>query len=277
MILPTMQRTEINGVELEILDTGSGEPVMFVHGGMGDECFAVLAEPALTDSYRLIHYHRRGWGNSERPEAPVSISQQAADCKGVLQHLGVEQAHLVGQSYGGVILLQLALDAPDSVYSLALLEPALPSVFNNSPEFVAGLTKAGSLYASGNKAGAVDALGQEVAGADYRADFDQTLPSGHFERWVADADTIFQFDVPALQAWTFTPEDATRITQPVINMSGANCKPYFREIYATIQTWLPHAENFVVPKATHAMLQTNPKAVAERLASFFSKHPLQAG
>ena len=70
MILPQMQLTEINGGELEILDTGSGEPVMFVHGGMGDECFAVLAEPALTNRYRLIHYHRRGWGNSERPEAP---------------------------------------------------------------------------------------------------------------------------------------------------------------------------------------------------------------
>jgi pimeloyl-ACP methyl ester carboxylesterase len=102
-----------------------------------------------------------------------------------LQHLGVEQAHLVGQSYGGVILLQLALDAPDSVRSLALLEPALPSVLNNSPEFIEAMTKAGALYGSGKKADAVDAFGREVAGADYRADFDRTLPSGHFERWAA--------------------------------------------------------------------------------------------
>ena len=71
--------------------------------------------------------------------------------------------------------------------------------------------------------------------------------------------------------------DLFHITQPVINMSGADSRPYFREIYATIQTWLPHAENFIVPNATHAMLQTNPKAVAERLAGFFSKHPLPAG
>jgi len=276
MILPKMQLTEINGVELEILDTGSGEPVIFVHGSMGDESFAVLAEPALTNRYRLIHYHRRGWGNSERPEAPVSISQQAADCKGVLQHLGVKQAHLVGQSYGGTILLQFALDAPDFVYSLALLEPGLPSVLFNSPEFGAAAGKAVSLYESGNKAGAIDGFGQEVAGADYRADFDRTLPSGYFERWVANADTLFQSDVPALQAWMFTPEDATHITTPVINMSGADTRPYFREIYATIQTWLPHAENFIVPNATHCMLQMNSKAVAERLASFFSKHSLQA-
>jgi len=272
MILPKMQLTKISGVDLEILDTGSGEPVMFVHGGMGDECFAVLEEPALTSSYRLIHYHRRGWGNSERPETPLSISQQAADCKGVLQHLGIEKAHLVGQSYGGAILLQFALDAPEFVYSLALLEPALPSVLFNSAEFGAGVAKAMPLYESGNKAGAIDGFGQEVAGTDYRVVCDQTMPPGYFERWVADADTLFQFDFAALQSWTFTAEDATRITQPVINMSGAGSKAYFREIYETIQTWLPNAENFIVPNSTHCMLQMNPKAVAERLASFYSKH-----
>jgi pimeloyl-ACP methyl ester carboxylesterase len=101
MTWQAMQRTEINGVELEIWDRGSGEPVVFVHGSMGDECAAVLGEPALANRFRLIHYHRRGYGNSEGSEAPVSIPQQAADCRAVLQHLGVERAHCAGQSYGG--------------------------------------------------------------------------------------------------------------------------------------------------------------------------------
>jgi pimeloyl-ACP methyl ester carboxylesterase len=133
MKLPAMQLTEINGVALEIRDKGSGEPVVFVHGAMGDECFAVLEEPTLADQYRLIHYHRRGWGNSQRLEVPLSIEEQAADCRAVMQHLGVERVHLVGLSYGGVILLQMALDYPDAVHTLALLEPALPSVVLNSP------------------------------------------------------------------------------------------------------------------------------------------------
>ena len=51
--------------------------------------------------------------------------RKAADCKAVMHHLGVARAHLVGQSYGGVILLQLALDTPDAVHTLSLLEPAL--------------------------------------------------------------------------------------------------------------------------------------------------------
>lgn len=277
MILPKMQLAKIDGMELEILDTGSGEPVMFVHGGMGDECFAVLAEPVLANNYRLICHHRRGWGKSAINPAPVSISQQAADCKAVLKHLGIERAHVVGQSSGGVIVLQFALDFPDYVHSLALLEPPLPSVLPQFPEFGAELAKAASLYASDDKAGTIDAFAQAVAGVDYRAAFDQTMPPGYFERWVEDADTQFQVDMPALQAWTFTPEDAAHITQPVLNMSGADSVPYLREVYAILQKWLPHTENFIVPDATHAMLQTNPKAVAGRLASFFSGHSLQEG
>ncbi len=274
MNLPAMEHIEINGAKLETLDRGAGEPVVFIHGAMGDECFAVLEEPALTDSYRLIHYHRRGWGESECPETPVSTEQQSADCQALLRHLGIGRAHFVGQSGGGVVILQVALDAPEIVHSLALLEPALPSVLFNSPEFGAVAEKAVSSYESGDKAGAVDAFGQEVAGSDFRAVFDQTLPHGHFERWVADADTLFQADFPAYPQWTFGPKEAARITLPTLNMRGANTRSYFREIYETVRTWLPHAENFVLPNATHAMLQTNPKGAAERLASFFSSHRL---
>jgi pimeloyl-ACP methyl ester carboxylesterase len=275
MAWPAMQRTRINGVRLEIRDRGSGEPVVFVHGGMGDECVAVLAEPALANQFRLIHYHRRGYGNSEAPKAPVSIPQQAADCRAVMRHVGVERAHCVGQSGGGVILLQMALDFPEAVQSLALLEPALPSVLGNSQVFSETMVKAAGMYSSGDKVGATETFAREVGGADFRAVFDQTLPPGYFERWVADADTIIQSELPALQPWQVTREDAARITQPVLNVVGANTRPYFREIHETVRTWLPHAENFELPNATHCMLQTNPKGAAECLVSFFSRHRLK--
>jgi len=60
MASETTQRAEINGAQLEIRERGSGEPVVFVHGGMGDECAAVVKEPALAGHYRVIDYHQRG-------------------------------------------------------------------------------------------------------------------------------------------------------------------------------------------------------------------------
>ena len=267
------QRAEINGAQLEIRERGSGEPVVFVHGAMGDECAAVIKEPALTGHFRLIDYHQRGWGNSTWPEGlPGGVDQLSADCRAVMRHLGVERAHLAGQSGGGRVLLQLALDAPEAVQSLALLEPALPSVLDN-PEFGATAEKMGALYESGDKAGAIETFAREVGGPDFdaaRAAMDKTLPPGYFERWVAAADTLFrEFAAPA---WTFTREDAARITQPVLNMVGVGTRTYFREVYETIRTWLPQAENVELPDANHCMLQMNPKGPAERLAGFFSRH-----
>ena len=270
-----MPRIKITGAELETRKRGSGQPIVFVHGGMGDECAAVLEERDLADHSRLIDYHRRGWGDSSRAEDVVSISQQAEDCRAVIEHIGAQRAHFVGQSYGGAILLQLALDAPEAVQSLALQEPPLPSVLLNSPAFGAVAEKAGAMYGSGDKAGAIEAFATEMGGDDFRAAFDQTLPPGYFERWVEAADTLFQSEIPSLQGWVFTRDDAARITQPVLNMVGANTRAYFREVHDTIGAWLPHPENLELPDATHAALQTNPRGAAERLAAFFSSHSME--
>ena len=72
-------------------------------------------------------------------------------------------------------ILQMALDHPDAVQSLALLEPALPSILYNAPEFQAVGAKAGGLYQAGDKVGAMEAFGQAVGGADFRTHFDRTL------------------------------------------------------------------------------------------------------
>jgi pimeloyl-ACP methyl ester carboxylesterase len=268
------QRIKINGADLDVRDRGSGEPVVFVHGGMGDECAAVVKEPALISKYRVIDYHRRGWGNSSNPEPPVSMKQQAADCRAIMRRLGVERAHLAGLSYGGAVVLQLTRDNPEVVHSLALMEPALPSVLFAPGGIGEVFEKVVGMYESGDKDGAIETFAIEVGGADFRETFAKTLPPGFAERWLAAADTMLQGEVP-LAEWSFTGEDAARIRQPVFNMMGANTRPYFREVYETVREWFPQAQSVVLPNANHGMLQTNPPGAAEHLASFFSRHPLQ--
>jgi pimeloyl-ACP methyl ester carboxylesterase len=150
----------------------------------------------------------------------------------------------------------------------------LPSVLFQSPEFNAVGAKAGGLYASGDKAGAMEVSGQAVGGAYFRTRFDRTLPSGYFARWVADADTVFQSDMAALPAWHFTQAEAAQIGQPVLNVVGEHSTPYFRQAFETLRSWLPQAENYVAPDAAHCILQMNPQGMAERLVSFFARHPL---
>lgn len=95
-----MQRAPVGGgVELEYESKGHGEPVLLIHGSHIARSFLELAaQPALTARYTLIRYHRRGHLGSTPPEGPVSIADQAGDARALLDHLGVERAHVVGHS-----------------------------------------------------------------------------------------------------------------------------------------------------------------------------------
>ncbi len=118
---------EFNGLKYEA--RGDGEAMLLIHGAHIADAFLPMAqESVLVDRHRLIRYHRRGIANSQRAPAGFSIEDQARDALSILDQLGVERAHVVGHSYGGVIAMQLALDAADRVRSLALLEPVLLNV-----------------------------------------------------------------------------------------------------------------------------------------------------
>ena len=93
------------------------------------DCFVpLLAEPLLADRYQLIRYHKRGWVGSTHTPPPVSIGDHAADAAALLNHLGVPRAHIVGHSTGASIGAQLALDHPEKVHTLTMLEPTLVSL-----------------------------------------------------------------------------------------------------------------------------------------------------
>jgi hypothetical protein len=121
--LPPMERAVVEpGVELEYRIQGIGEPVVLLHAGLFADWFQpLLDEPALVARHRVVNLHRIGYAGSSRVAGPVSIARQAAQVRALLQRLGIDRAHIVGHSSGGNIALQLALDAPQLVRSLALL------------------------------------------------------------------------------------------------------------------------------------------------------------
>ena len=171
-------------------------------------------------------YHRIGYAGSSRVAGSVSLAQQAAHLVALMRHLGMQRAHLVGHSSGGNIILQLALDAPEMVGSLAVLEPALPVEASGSERLLstrAFMAPVMERYRAGDKAGAVDGFMRGVTGPDYRVALDRVLPEA-FGEAVASADTFFGQELPAVGQWSFRREDARRITQPVLAVVGEKSK-----------------------------------------------------
>jgi 3-oxoadipate enol-lactonase len=255
------------GVELEYEVRGSGDPVLFVHGGLCADWFRdLLGRPELA-AHRLVGYHRAGYGGSGGVDGALDIRAQAAHARSLLGHLDVARAHVVGHSSGAVIALQLALDHPDAVRSLALLETALLAV--PTGPFAA---EAIARYRSGDPAGAVDVWLSGVAGPGYRAALDRVLP-GAVDQAVADAGTFFGQELPAVRAWSFGPDDAARVRQPVLAVLGGGSgavSPVFEERHRLLLDWLPDARPFVLPGATHLLHVHDPAGMATALARFFA-------
>ena len=271
-----MDRARLNGVELEYEFHGDGEPVLLIHPGIFADWFTPLFEqPSLASRYRLIHYHRAGCMGSSRLAGPVSLAQHARHARLLLEHLGFVAAHIVGHSSSANVALQLALDAPEVAQTLALLEPAFMMVPSaaTSRVFVGSAVQR---YRDGDRAGAIDIFLRGVCGPNYRSVLDLVLP-GAFKQAVADADTFFQQEMPALQQWSFSRDDAQRILQPVLAVVGGRSlelDPIWAERHQLLLDWLPRVEPAIVPDATHLLEVENPHGVAEALASFFARHPL---
>jgi len=282
-----MERARVNGVELEYEVRGSGEPVLLLHGGLlADENSPLLNEPALTASYQVINYHRRGFAGSEHPDGRAQIGDQVADARALLAELGVERTHVVGHSLGGVIGVQLALDQPDLVHSLVLLEPALMGAIAKSQagpeaaaksqqEFREGMARVNEIFETGDRRGALQAFLETRAGGAFREVLDWLTTTGEFDQAVRDADTFLQVEMPAAYAWSFTPEDARRIKQPVLSILGVQSPERAQKVHEILRGWIPQAEELKLENAEHALPLMDPPGIAKAIAGWLSKHRIE--
>jgi pimeloyl-ACP methyl ester carboxylesterase len=269
-----MARAAVGGISLEYEVSGAGDPVVLIHGALIADAFRPLfKEPSLT-GYRLIAYHRRGYTGSSPTAGPISLEEQASDCGALTRHLGVRSAHVVGHSFGGAVALQLALDAPELVHSLALLEPALMVGASGAP-YRASLEQAIRHFHERESSAAVDEMLQ-ARWPGYRPGLESVLP-GSFDAAVADASVAFDTELPGLFEWRFAEEEAKRIIQPVLSVLGAESgalSPRFAEAHQWLLATMPDAEGYVVPNAHHFLQVENPSGMAAALANFFNRHPL---
>jgi pimeloyl-ACP methyl ester carboxylesterase len=113
------------GIKTNYLEAGEGPPVVLVHGsGPGVTAYANwrVVLPALADHFRVIAPDMAGFGFSERPAGiEYGLRLWVDQTLGLMDNLGLEKVHLVGNSFGGSIALRLAAEHPDRVGKLVLM------------------------------------------------------------------------------------------------------------------------------------------------------------
>jgi pimeloyl-ACP methyl ester carboxylesterase len=270
-----MQSVNVNGVDLEYEAIGAGEPVLLISPVLADGFLPLLAEPALADRYQLIRYHKRGWVGSTRTPPPVGIADHADDAAALLDHLGVPRAHIAGHSSGAAVAVQLALDHPEHVNTLVLLELSLLSV-PSGEAFFAQAGPAFEAYAGGDHATAVAIFMSVVSGLEWtrcRALLEKSAP-GAVAQAIADADTFFGIELPSLADWTFGAEQAAAIRQPVLSVLGSETQPLWVEVAEFLRSALPRVDECTIDGMGHLLHVQRPEPVARGMAEFLGQYPI---
>jgi len=113
---------EVNGTRFYYEVTGTGEPLLLIHGFNLDTRLWDDQVEAFSQKYKVIRFDIRGFGRTPATEIPFTLYE---DTRSLLQALGVEQAHVVGLSFGGMVAVEFAVACPEMVKSLTLVSSGL--------------------------------------------------------------------------------------------------------------------------------------------------------
>jgi pimeloyl-ACP methyl ester carboxylesterase len=243
----TWQYATLNGAEIAYAVTGTGEPVVLVHGGDANSEHWSFQVHALLDQYQVILLDSRGHGRSPYNGEPLTYTQLADDVLALLDLLGIERAHLVGWSDGGIIGIDLALRHPER------------------------LRKVVAFGANADLTGYRTDTGDEVAiiyafGAINDADYERLSPvPEQYKAMVVALRQMWETE-PA-----YTADQLRSITTPFLIMAGAN-----EEIIAEAHTrylaeTIPGAELAFLPNCGHFGHMQEPEAFNTRMLAFLSR------
>jgi pimeloyl-ACP methyl ester carboxylesterase len=113
-----MPRVRVGDITIHYVEAGSGDPLVLIMGLGGDHQAWGFQLPVLAERHRVIAFDNRGAGQTDAPDHPYTTAMMAADTLRLMDALGIDRAHVVGVSMGGMIAQELALAAPQRVRTL---------------------------------------------------------------------------------------------------------------------------------------------------------------
>jgi len=284
-----MPTIKANGVSLEYREAGTGEPVVLVHGGISDYRIWQGQREALGRSYRAISYScRYHWPNAPAsPDAEQSVDEHVEDLIALVAELDAAPAHLVGNSFGGLLCLLAAMRAPEVVRSLVLVEAfALPLLLPMPPSPL-DLVKLALHHP--RTAAVVAHFGARGLGptqaAFERGDLEkglQIFTNAVLGRWGVEQMTEARLEQAHDNLETFASQltrgtfpsthtaDMGAITAPTLLLTGAQSPSMMGLLTDRVHDFMPTAERVEIPAASHDAHVDNPSAVTDAILAFLA-------
>jgi 3-oxoadipate enol-lactonase len=262
-----MPRTQVGDIQLyyELYGPEGAEVLVLSNGILMSTASWAFQTPVISRYYRLLLYDCRGMWQSDHPPGPYTMEQHADDLAGLLDVLGIEQAHIGGISYGGEISMVFALLHPERTRSLIVAD----AVSHVDPWLRAVVE--GWIAAARTR--------------DPRTFFNATVPWNFSSRFVREHPdlmaqaleryALIDYEAVICLCECFLSLDVTeslsRINVPTCMMVGERDILKGREYAETIARRIPGAEFHIIPDAGHATCWEQPEVFNSIVLGFLSR------
>ncbi|MBV8978640.1 MAG: alpha/beta hydrolase [Alphaproteobacteria bacterium] len=232
----------VNGIRIWYAQFGRGEPLLFLHGGLGNSNYWGNQVRVFSSSYRVIVMDSRGHGRSTRDGRPYGYDLMASDVVALLDYLKIDRVALVGWSDGAIIGLDIAMHHPErlsKVFAFAAnIDPSGVSDASHSPVANAFIARAGKEYAA------------------------LSPTPKRYQSFLAEIEKMWSTQ----PHWTRA--DFARITVPIWIADGDHDEMVNHDQPRTLADWTPRAGLLIEPDVSHFAILQDPEQFNHDLAHF---------
>ncbi|MBJ7374343.1 MAG: alpha/beta fold hydrolase [Pseudomonas sp.] len=260
---------EHESCNLHYEEYGHGAPLLLVHGLGSSTLDWEMQIPALAAHFRVIVPDIRGHGRSDKPRERYSIAGFSADLLALIEHLRLGPVHYVGLSMGGMIGFQLAVDQPQALKSLTIVNSA-PQVKLRSRDDYWQWFKRWSLMRLLSLETIGKALGSKLFPKPEQADLRRKMA----ERWAKNDKRAYLASFDAIVGWG-VQERLSRVSCPTLVISAdRDYTPVaLKETYVKL---LPDARLVVIDDSRHATPLDQPERFNHTLLDFLATADLHS-
>lgn len=262
----------VPGGRLAVHDFGSGPPLVLLHAGIVDSWAWEPLTPFLLDAgYRVVAFDRRGVGGSTTDDV---LWSNRADTIAVLDALGLEQAALVGNSVGGQVAVDTAIEFPDRVVAVVAIGSIVPDWWPGmTPEEEAIEAELDRIGESGDFDALADA--EVRAWVDGPAQPPDRVPED-IRQLVREMDRAIMDNEPYGPPIPLAPpasERLARLTMPVLAVCGELDFSYHLKSAEYLAANAPNARAAIVPGVAHMVGLEAPEELGRLITDFLAPLP----
>jgi 3-oxoadipate enol-lactonase len=263
-----MPKLFVNNTGIYYEVTGQGEPLVFIHGLASNSRSWKKQIPFFSQHYRVITFDIRGHGRSDKPLGSYSIKLFATDTVELMKALGVDSAHIVGFSMGGMIGFQLAAYVPEIVRSLVAVNCCPEGSMRTLNDGIECFRHIFFLPFNGIRNKRQNGVKQLEPASDRK-----DPPRSVLQRMAVNNKLAYANAFGALVKWSVADRLGAINCPTLMIASDADFVPV--SIKAGYVSKMPNAELVVIGNARHATPREQAEEFNAMLHEFLSKHSAQ--